>query len=75
LTGLAFLAAGFLEGTGFLTAFFATGLVVAMALLAFLAGTAFLEADLVVLAFTVSLLAAHGRTVVCVEAASWTSTL
>jgi hypothetical protein len=34
-----------------------------------------IEADLGALAFTVSLLAAHGRTVVCVEAASWTSTL
>jgi hypothetical protein len=72
LTGAAFFATGLAAGladfagvftaTGFFTTFFATALGVAAVLAAFLAGTGFLEAVFLDLAFTVGLLAASDNT-------------
>jgi hypothetical protein len=72
LTGAAFLAkslaagladfAGVFTTTGFFTTFFATALGDATVLAAFLAGTGFLEAVFLDLAFTVGLLAASDST-------------
>jgi hypothetical protein len=61
---------GFFTKTGFFTAFLAAALGLAVGFAVFLAGTAFLGADLVAFAFMVCLLAAPGRTMVCVEVTS-----
>jgi uncharacterized membrane protein YdfJ with MMPL/SSD domain len=85
LTGAAFFATDFAAGlaadltaltgvltvTGFLTAGFATALGVAAVFTTFLAGTGFLEAVFLDLAFTESLLAVFGRTGVLDESASF----